>query len=145
MNDTVAVTQQPSKPDRLTLPLATICFQGDFMGMAYHVVHVRDLEVEIAPWAQYQRGIHATFVPKGKRKARVLTQGGHVTLVVLEGHVDVPVPDSFSTPVRSASGLTTSSSRGHSFDPIWDAEFDAALRAAVAAGATLVADYRGRE
>lgn len=115
---------------------ATLVFQGDF-GFAHSIVHVRDLEVRITPYAQYTQAVEATFTPKGKQKARRMFQHSHPTLVVLDGWVDVKVPETFTA--RGEHEI----SRASSFAGSWETEAAAAIDAAVAGGARILADYRG--
>lgn len=115
---------------------ATLVYQGDF-GFAHSVVHVRDLEVRITPYAQYTQAVEATFTPKGKRNRRGMTQHYKPTLVVLEGWVDVRIPDTYAP--RGDHEV----SRATSFSGSWCDEAGAAVDTAIAAGARLLADYRG--
>lgn len=115
---------------------ATLVYQGEF-GFSYTVLHVRNLEVRIAPYAQYSQAVEAIFTPKGKQKARRMFQHSHPTLVVLDGWVDVKVPETFTA--RGDHEIT----RATSFAGSWDGEATAAIDAAVAGGARILADYRG--
>lgn len=115
---------------------ATLVYQGEF-GFSYTVLHVRNLEVRIAPYAQYSQAVEAIFTPKGKQKPRRMFQHSHPTLVVLDGWVDVKVPETFTA--RSDHEIT----RATSFAGSWDGEAAAAIDAAVVGGARILADYRG--
>lgn len=115
---------------------ATLVYQGEF-GFSHTVLHVRNLEVHIAPYAQYTQAVEATFTPKGKQKARRMFQHSHPTLVVLDGWVDVQVPETFTA--RGEHEI----SRASSFAGSWETEAAAAIDVAVAGGARILADYRG--
>ena len=115
---------------------ATLVYQGEF-GFSHTVRHVRDLEVRITPYAQYTQAVEASYIPKGKRTRYGMTQHYRPTLVVLDGWVDVKVPETFTA--RGNHEVT----RATSFAGSWDGEAAAAIDAAVAGGARILADYRG--
>ena len=115
---------------------ATLVYQGEF-GFSHIVRHVRDLEVRITPYAQYTQAVEASYIPKGKRTRYGMTQHYRPTLVVLDGWVDVKVPETFTA--RGDHEVT----RATSFAGSWDGEAAAAIDAAVVGGARILADYRG--
>lgn len=148
MTTTQTAATQPAtiatKPQPISLALAkaTLVFQSEY-GMGHHVVHVRDLVVEVRPYAQYRQAIRCGFVPKGKRNRRGLTQTYEPSLVVLDGHVDVAAANLWGEETVTASGATVQRGRASAFSESWDNEADAAVAAAMAAGARVVGDYRG--
>lgn len=125
---------------------ATLCFQGSH-GMSWNVVHVRDLEIVIGPYAQYVAALHVSYTPKGARNRKGFVSTHNPTLVVLEGWVDVAMPSMWDATTSSGNVtttvVTTSRSRGSSFDDVWNNDFATALTSALSKGARIVADYRG--
>ena len=55
-------------------------------------------EMKIEPWAQYRQSLVLIFIPKGKRKERVIRFYGENRLAIWEGFVN-PNTDIFSAPV----------------------------------------------
>jgi hypothetical protein len=111
--------------------------------MGHIVIHVRDLTVEVKPYAQYRNAIKCTFVPKGKRNRRGMWQTYAPSLVVLDGHVEIAKSEMFGAAETTSSGVTIQRGRASGFDPMWEREADDAVSAAVSKGARIVADYRG--
>lgn len=130
--------QTAPKPPTLQVKNATLCFQGDF-GMQYNVVHCRAVVVELAPYAQYKSAVRVKILMKGKRLWRSFTQGHDPNVVILEGHVDLKLPDMW-TARHNTGAVETSQARHSGFSSGWDAEFAEALNAS---GAKVLADYRG--
>jgi hypothetical protein len=106
--------------------------------MSWHVVHVRDLEVTVGPYAQYVAALHVRYTRKGARNVVGFAQTSHPTLVVLDGWVDVKIAS-----IWAPGDGVSQHSRGRAFDEVWDKDFDAALASAIADGAVVMRDYRG--
>lgn len=107
--------------------------------MQYNVVHCREIVVELAPYAQYSSAVRVKALMKGKRLWRSFTQGYDPNVVILEGHVDLKLPDMWTG--RACDGTVETSQARHSgFSSGWDTEFADALKAS---GAKVLADYRG--
>lgn len=108
---------------------ATILFKHN-MGHAYTVVQVRDFRLVVAPFAQHSRGLYFRGTKKGARKPFALAMGDLPTLIVVEGWVDVKIPDEYHPAVTSAdTGVTVQRGRAMSCDPIWEHEARAAAQA----------------
>lgn len=129
-------------PTTIALDKATLVLNSEF-GMGHIVIHVRDLIVEVEPYAQYRNAIKCAFVPKGKRNRRDMWQTYAPSLVVLDGHVEIAKSEMFGPAETTSSGVTIQRGRASSFDPLWGREADDAVSAAVSKGARIVADYRG--
>lgn len=125
---------------------ATMYVRSEF-GMGVKKVEVTRLTVEVKPYAQYERGIHATFLPKRMRKLRGLTQAYGPSLVVLEGWGH-PDPDGMWDPatLKSDGEVTTQRARYSACDPRWQSDFDAMLEGYVErSGAKVLYDFRKHE
>lgn len=83
--------------------------------------------------------VKVTWVRKGARKRTGTWLTYEPTMVILEGWVDVRVPDTFGE-AEQEGPVTVRSSRGLSFDPMWAREADAAIKAS---GARVLKDFRG--
>lgn len=131
----------------LTLDKATIYRQGDF-GFNYHKTEVRGLTVEIGRYAQYDRGIRFSFVPKGARRARYYWETSFATTVVLAGwgH-DLEPGGMFGKVERTVlpSGAVSEVAVSHlSCSPEWQAGFRGKLEAYCArTGITPAMDLHG--
>lgn len=123
------------------LEKATLCFQGDF-GMQYHVIHCREIEVTLVEYAQYSQAVEVRYTGKGQRSRRGFVQGYKPTVVILEGHVQLDVPDMWGEKKQGA-GVSVARARHSACSDGWSQDFDVALAAAVAKGAKVVADFRG--
>jgi hypothetical protein len=113
----------------LCLAKATLYFQGGF-GLKIHKVEVRDLVIELKRYAQYQRAVIATFVPKGKRNKRELVQERCPSLIVLEGWGHALEPDGMYDPARTTrrGAVTAHVGRYSACDPRWVGDFAERLR-----------------
>lgn len=129
-------------PATITLSKATLVLHSEF-GMGHIVIHVRDLTIEVKPYAQYRNAIKCAFVPKGKRNRRGMWQTYAPSLVVLDGHVEIAKSEMFGTTETTSSGVMIQRGRASGFDPMWEREADDAVSSAVSKGARIVADYRG--
>ena len=123
--------------DILTAPKATLYFINDW-GMKI-TREVKDLEIEVKPYAQFPHALAVTFVDRGKRKRRGFWQTSYPSLVVLKGWGH-PEYDMFVT-TRSMPGMTVRESKGdtlHSDEAMSDFNnFIDDLKGEV------LADYRG--
>lgn len=117
------VYQIPEVAPVLTVARGTLGFKRDMLP-AYAWVPARDIEVRIAPYAQYQAAVYVTFIPKGKRARRTLVGTDRAALLVLDGQDPISEPPDYRKGVRST-------------DPVW-AE---AARAAARVSGRLLADY----
>ena len=100
---------------------ATIYTQSDFGG-AYRRTEVRDLEIEVVEYAQYQGALRVTFVPKGARRARQMTLTYRPKLLVLDAWGGPSIDDGYEK-----IDETCSRSRHLSFSDDWEAEAREAL------------------
>ncbi len=114
---------------------------GGLLGMSK--VEAKSCEIEVKPFAQYERGIYVKYVPKGKRKAREFVQSYRPSLVVLEGWGH-PEPDSMFLP--STDGGVTAHGRYSACDPRWEKDLAAKLAEhSEKTGAKVLHDFRGHE
>jgi len=129
----------------LTLERATIyCRNGVLPGIKRF--EVRDLQVELKSYAQYEDAVVITFIPKGKRNEREMVQTYQPDLVVLAGWGHDLEPDSIWGETRPSGtpGVSVTNARYRSQDPRWGSEFGEKLQAYLTEkGLTLAADYRG--
>jgi hypothetical protein len=118
---------------------ATI-FVRSGMGFGLRKYEVRNLRVEIAPYAQYSNAVKATFTYKGNRKPSSLVESYRPTLIVIKGWGHDLTPDPMFDASDEAGNKT---SRYRSCDPKWDSDFSEKLAAYLTnSDACLVADYR---
>jgi hypothetical protein len=124
----------------VTFAKATIYLRG-MISMTR--TEVRDLRIEIRPYAQYDSAVHVSFVPKGGRSRRGFVESHSPSLVVLDGWGHVEPASMFIASETSDSGVECSRGRYSACDPRCLADFGALLSAYVArTGAKIVADYR---
>lgn len=113
-------TEKP-RTEILRIPgLATLYLAGEYLG-AWNRHEVRDVTVEVGPYAQYPRAYFLTFTPKGKRRARSVVLSYKPRGVVCEGHGLPDMRDPFML-VRESPGVTVTQSRRMAHDPAWDDE-----------------------
>ena len=97
----------PDVPALVACEKATILFKHD-MGHAYTVVQVKDFRLVVAPFSHHSQGLYFRGTKKGARKPFALAMGSMPTLIVVEGWVDVKIPDAYHPAVTSAdTGVTT--------------------------------------
>jgi hypothetical protein len=121
---------------------ATIFVRSD-MGFGIRKYEVRNLRIEIAPYAQHSNAVKATFTYRGHRKSSSLVETFRPTLVVVQGWGHDLTPDSMFGATTKGDGVETTMSRYSSCDSRWDSDFAAKLDAYLAnSDASLVADYR---
>lgn len=125
------MNNETQSPIEITAPV-TLCFGGPF---GYTLVRAKSVKTEMVGYAQYSKALRVEYLEKGKRLRKAQVQTYKPTLVIIEGHVDLKLPDPFET---TASGGERT--RGSSFDPIWGEEFAKAL---TASGHKVLRDYRG--
>lgn len=129
----------------LTRAKATLYSQGSF-GLGYHKHEVRDLVVEIGPYAQYKAGVHITFTPKGARRRRGMVQTSFATLVVLDdwGHVLEPGSPWGTETKNEATGMVTKQAKYSNCSDGWNKDFRASLAEyCQAKGIKPAADFHG--
>ena len=107
----------------------TLYVRSEF-GMGVRKIEATKCEVEVKPYAQYERGIFVTLLPKRMRKMRSFVQAYGPSLVILEGWGH-PDPDGMWDPAtkRSDGEVETQQARYSACDPRWQADFDAKLDA----------------
>ena len=131
-----------------TFSNVTLYTKGDSMNMNLgniRRIECRTLTVSVEPYAQHENGIKLTFVPKGKRVAREMSQSSFADVVILAGHGHMD-PDGAFLPERPGStpGVTVAQGRDRSCDTRWQGDFDAKLAEHLTtSGATVLADFRG--
>ena len=121
----------PAVPTAMNLPIATLCVNGMF---GYRLIHVRDLQIEIVKYAQYDHAVRVTYIEKGKRKRVGFMETYQPSLVVLQGHTTIALK-----PDMEDLGGGCSRTRHASVDPAWRDEFNAALEAS---DAVVLRDFR---
>ena len=102
---------------------ATLYLPG---GFGWHRHEVRDVRVEVGPYAQHARAYFLTFTPKGARKPRSVVYGYKPRGLVCAGHGLPEMADALAT-VSSDGDITVRRSRHMSCSPAWDDEARAAL------------------
>lgn len=103
-----------------------------------HKIECRSLTIRVGPYAQYTNAVTVEFTPKGKRRARTMTQT-RADILVLDGFGH-PDPDSATVPtVAHTPGVTVERGRYRSCDPRWQGDFDAKI---APYADRIVADYR---
>lgn len=101
---------------------------------------VRQVKVELGPYAQYSEAVHVTYLEKGKRKARAMVEGYRPYFLVLEGWGH---PDPAGMWEESSSA-ELKVSRYSACDPRWQDDFDAKIGSYLASGkARVLVDIRG--
>lgn len=126
----------------------TIYSQSEF-GMGVRRCEAKLEDVRVHKYAQYERGITATFIPKGKRKARQLTQAYGPNMVILEGWGH-PEPDSMFLPEEPSNvnpeDVMVARGRYSACDSRWQSDFNGKLAAHVErTGAKVLYDFRGHQ
>jgi hypothetical protein len=105
-------------------------------------VEARNVQARIAPYAQHREAVSITWVPKGKRKARVVIVtpvNGELPLVaVLKGHGFASPPDPFETVETNDRGMAVSRTRATCFDPSFAEEAAQTVKAQIARGAVVL-------
>lgn len=125
---------------------ATLYVRGEFLGNI-HRVEARNVRIRIVKYAQYAAAVEVTFVPKGARRERVITQAYGPSLVVLDGwgHFE-PGAAFVQVGEADADGTTVSRSRHSSCSEGWAKDFAGELDAYLAStGIEVAADYRGHD
>lgn len=104
---------------------ATIYFKSDILGISN--VDCRSVKVEILPYAQYDRALKLTYVPKGKRNERSQWITFRPFLVVVPTTSAVAVNNWNAPEQGSTPGVTITKSRYGSCDPRWITDFTSNL------------------
>lgn len=133
-----------TKVAEITLAKATIYSQSD-LGLGLRKTEARNLKVQIIPYAQYANAVEITFIPKGKRNERVITETTHAATVVLAGWGHALQPDGVYLPATKAeTGAETARGRYRSCDSRWVSDFMSSLAAyASATGAEIALNCVG--
>lgn len=99
---------------------ATIYTVSEFTGMVTRT-EVRSGKAYIGRYAQYEKAVRVSFIPKGKRTLRAFARGSRPYVLILEGHGH-PEPESFTEPVEGDQ-VTITRSRYTSCDPRFVTDF----------------------
>lgn len=102
-----------------TYERATIYRCPEF-GMGYRAYRVRNLTITYRRYAQYENAVELRFIPKGKRRERVIMETYKPTTVVVEGW-DAPLYD---VSPFDRTGPMTAKSRHTAFSEGWGEEFE---------------------
>jgi predicted ABC-type ATPase len=97
---------------------ATMYLASEFMGNI-NKIDVTDIKIKAKKYAQYEKALSVTFIPKGKRSPGGTTLTYSPYILVLKGY-NTPVPQSSMKPI--APGVEQSIYT--SFDDRWQADFD---------------------
>lgn len=117
----------------------TMYVRGRF---GYSKTEVTDIEADVVSYAQYKAAVRVTFLPKGARKRRSLTETYKPSIVVLEGWGH-PDPGSPFGEEESVGGVVTMTTRYTSFDERYSEEFNTMIDAYIAkTGTVVVEDFR---
>jgi predicted ABC-type ATPase len=126
--ETKEATKQPMPETTPTAPIlpiefsytgpATMYLASEFMGNI-NKIDVTDIKIKAKKYAQYEKALSVTFIPKGKRSPRGTTLTYSPYILVLKGY-NTPVPQSSMKPI--APGVEQSIYT--SFDDRWQTDFD---------------------
>lgn len=117
----------------------TLYMRGEMFGNVVKV-ECRTLRIRVRQWAQYESAVELTYVPKGKRAARVRTLGFKPWGFVLAGYGNLD-PDSFLGPETvTPAGVGVRQSRYSACDGRWQTDFEAKL-----GDTPVLADFRGHD
>lgn len=112
-------------PQTLNLPgQYTLWHQGGLGG--FHRTEVKDVRIEIKPFAQWENGIYITYKPKGARKSRSFVQSTFPSAVFLQGWGHNLDQDLWGE-TSERDGVQTSKGRFMSCDPAWREDFSKLL------------------
>ena len=120
-------TTRPSRKTVATYGKVTLYSSGMF---GFRKQEVRDLTIEVGPYAQYAVALHVRYTPKGARTARGFvaysydSQTVSPAFVIVEGHGRPNVVGALDE-----QGDGSSVSRYSSCDPRWSTDFAAWLAA----------------
>lgn len=114
-----------TKPTAPILPLefsyngpATMYLASEFLGNVIGI-DITEIKIKVKKYAQYDKALHVTYIPKGKRNPRstILTYSPYI--LVLKGY-NTPVPQSTMKPMAPGVQQSIYSS----FDDRWQSDFD---------------------
>lgn len=102
-----------------TMGKVTMYLRSEF-GMGVVKVEAKTCELEVKPYAQYERGIYVKFLKPRQRKTRSLVQASYPSLVILDGWGH-PDPDGMFLPEQpgETEGVTVRHGRYSAFDERW--------------------------
>lgn len=141
--DTTEDPQARRQPLRLHAEQCTAYLLGSF---GYRMHELREIDVRVARFAQYDNALRIEWVAKGKRTRMGTNETTNPSLIVLQGHGHLPVGDWMSAQqTDSVAGLgvaRTSQSRWTCWAPEWREDFER-THAGYIASKVVLADYRG--
>lgn len=150
-NNTLAVGLDlaPAEPPARLQPLrlhAEQCTAYMLGSFGYRMHELRELDIRVARYAQYDQALRIEWVAKGKRTRMGAHETTRPSLIVLQGHGHLPVADWMSAQqadsVQGLGVVRTSQSRWTCWAPEWREEFERTHSAYIASKVVL-ADYRG--
>lgn len=113
-----------------TFENVTVYQSGDFMG---NIIRrdMKKLTIRIGKYAQYHKAINLIYLEKGKQKMRQTWVASHSPFVVVVPTNKAINPDEMygASEPGSTPGVSVARSRYSSFDPRWESDFMAKLKA----------------
>lgn len=100
---------------------ATLYYMGG-MGMGYNKLELKDYEIEIKPYAQYQDAVHIKYIEPRKRKWYKSVFSGCDSFLLLDGH-DHPEPGESFVVEKDTDAVTVSRSKYSCFATEWTTDF----------------------